>query len=173
MLTSGFPFPLLKSRTKTALGALVFLAAAVIPASAAADGEIDVVQEIDCLARNIYFEARGEPDLGKVAVGFVVLNRVADERFPETVCEVVRQGGEKRRHRCQFSWWCDGRSDEPRDMRIWQRIRAVARAVYWGFSADPTAGALWYHADHVSPSWGKVFHPALKIGQHVFYVDKG
>ncbi len=132
---------------------------------------IDIVEEIDCLALNIYFEARGEFDLGKIAVGHVVLNRVADTRFPETVCAVVRQGGEKVLNRCQFSWWCDGRSDSPRDSQSWGQVKAVARKVYWGFSPDPTAGSLWYHAAHVSPSWAKALARGPKIGQHLFYSD--
>ena len=132
---------------------------------------IDIVEELDCLALNIYFEARGESDLGKIAVGYVVLNRVADTRFPGTVCAVVQQGGEKTLHRCQFSWWCDGRSDSPRDSQAWGHVKAVARKVYWGFSPDPTAGSLWYHAAHVSPSWGKTLTRGPKIGQHLFYSD--
>jgi spore germination cell wall hydrolase CwlJ-like protein len=66
--------------------------------------------ELFCLAQNIYFEARGEPLLGKIAVGHVVLNRVADKRFPGHVCKVIQQGGNRRLHRCQFSWWCDGKA---------------------------------------------------------------
>ncbi len=151
------------------IGLLVLLAGLILPAPARA--QIDIVEEIDCLALNIYFEARGESDLGKIAVGHVVLNRVADTRFPETVCAVVQQGGEKTLHRCQFSWWCDGRSDSPRNSQAWGQVKAVARKVYWGFSPDPTAGSLWYHAAHVSPSWGKALTRGPKIGQHLFYSD--
>ncbi len=125
--------------------------------------------EITCLALNIYFEARGEPEKGKRAVGHVVMNRVANKRFPGTVCDVIRQGGELRRHRCQFSWWCDGRSDMPRNKRQWQKSNEHALAVYWGRSDDPTAGALWYHADYVNPSWNKTFVRGPKIGRHIFY----
>lgn len=153
------------------LRALAFLGAVLFSLPAAAESQIDIAEEISCLALNIYFEARGEPDLGKIAVGHVVLNRVADKRFPTTVCDVVRQGGEAKLHRCQFSWWCDGRSDKPRNARSWRDVQTVAHKVYWGFQPDPTAGALWYHADSVSPSWGKVFDRGPKIGQHIFYVD--
>ncbi len=151
------------------IGLLALLAGLILPAPARA--QIDIVEEIDCLALNIYFEARGESDLGKIAVGHVVLNRVADTRFPETVCAVVQQGGEMTLHRCQFSWWCDGRSDRPLDSQTWGHVKAVARKVYWGFSPDPTAGSLWYHAARVSPSWGKTLTRGPKIGQHVFYGD--
>ena len=153
------------------LRALAFLGALLISPPAEAEPRIDLIEEIGCLSLNIYFEARGEPDLGKAAVAHVVLNRVVDKRFPTTVCGVVRQGGEQKLHRCQFSWWCDGRSDKPRNAQSWQQAQAVAQQVYWGFSPDPTAGALWYHADSVSPSWGKVFNRGPKIGQHIFYKD--
>ena len=154
-----------------ALSSLALLGAIFVSAPAKAEPHIDIAEEISCLALNIYFEARGEPDLGKVAVAHVVLNRVVDKRFPTTVCDVVRQGGERKLHRCQFSWWCDGRSDKPRNARSWQEVQTVAHQVYWGFEPDPTAGALWYHADSVSPSWGKVFNRGPKIGQHIFYKD--
>ena len=72
-----------------------------------------IIESLLCIALNIYFEARSEDLQGKVAVGSVVMNRIAHERFPDTACEVVYQGGDKVRHRCQFSWFCDGLSDNP------------------------------------------------------------
>ncbi len=129
----------------------------------------DPGDEIRCLALNIYFEARSEPEAGKRAVGHVVMNRVSSKRFPGTVCDVVRQGGELRRYRCQFSWWCDGRSDTPLNKREWNRSSEIALAVYWGRTEDPTAGALWYHADYVKPSWRKAFERGPQIGRHIFY----
>lgn len=126
-------------------------------------------REIECLALNIYFEARGESKDGRLAVGHVVMNRVADPRFPSSVCEVVRQGGEAALHRCQFSWWCDGRSDRPTDIAAWDASKALARKIYWGLSEDPTGGALWYHADYVNPYWRKVFAVGPTIGRHIFY----
>ena len=105
----------------------------------------------------------------------MVLNRVASRRFPNTICGVIRQGGELRRYRCQFSWWCDGRSDRPRHKRDWELSNEIALNVYWGRSADPTDGALWYHADYVSPAWRKDFKAGPKIGRHLFYseADRG
>jgi spore germination cell wall hydrolase CwlJ-like protein len=131
----------------------------------------EIEQEVACLALNIYFEARNEPDEGQFAVAHVVMNRMSDSRFPETACDVIRQGGERIRHRCQFSWWCDGRSDRPRNRRKWATTQAMAEAVYWGKSQDPTNGALWYHADYVSPYWGRVFKRGRQIGRHIFYLD--
>jgi len=169
---NGRPLGLPRGRSLICvLRALAFLGAFLFSLPAGAEPRIDIAEEIGCLALNIYFEARGEPELGKIAVAYVVLNRVADRRFPSTVCDVVRQGGEQKLHSCQFSWWCDGLSDKPRDAQSWQKVRAVARKVYWGFPPDPTDGALWYHADSVSPYWGKAFNRGPKIGQHVFYGD--
>ncbi len=133
--------------------------------------KVDVSKEIDCLAKNIYFEARSEPIDGKLAVGHVVLNRVADKRYPASICEVVRQGGEEPLNRCQFSWWCDGRSDQPKNVRAWQQSLVLARVVFWGYSDDPTLGALWYHADYVKPVWRKVLPLGPKIGKHIFYLN--
>lgn len=142
--------------------------------AATADGQagsrsIDVRQEVKCLAQTIYFEARGEPDAGKLAVGHVVMNRVDSANYPDRVCDVVKQGGEDHLHRCQFSWWCDGRSDEPEEADAWRHSQALARTVYWNFSPDPTGGAKWYHADYVSPSWRDHFERGPVIGRHVFY----
>lgn len=160
---------------KNVLGVIAgILATAVVSASAAAtSGRSDIRDEIHCLALNIYFEARSEPIEGKVAVGHVVMNRVADARYPDKVCEVVKQGGEKPYNKCQFSWYCDGRSDNPANVDAWQESLALARVVYWGYSQDPTDGALWYHADYVSPYWRNALERGPKIGRHVFYAAAG
>jgi spore germination cell wall hydrolase CwlJ-like protein len=96
----------------------------------------------------------------------------SDPRFPATVCAVIQQGGEMVRHRCQFSWWCDGRSDRPLDRRSWEAAKTIARTVYWGLSEDPTRGALWYHADYVAPYWSKAFEEGPIIGRHIFYLER-
>ncbi|MDX1711009.1 MAG: cell wall hydrolase [Rhodovibrionaceae bacterium] len=143
------------------------MGALATPASA----QYDVHEEIYCLALTIYFEARGEKNVGKVAVGHVVMNRAADRKFPRKICDVVRQGGESQRYRCQFSWWCDGLSDKPSEIAAWEEAQALARRIFWGFSDDPTEGALWYHADYVKPVWRHKLHRGVKIGQHIFYID--
>ncbi len=150
---------------------MVGLAACLVMAVPTA-AEAGVQDEIECLALNIYFEARGEPDPGRLAVGHVVMNRVSDNRYPGNVCAVVRQGGERLRNRCQFSWWCDGRSDRPRDTRAWEQSKVIARRIYWGFSDDMTEGALWYHAVYVRPAWRKVLERGRTIGRHIFYRDE-
>ncbi len=135
---------------------------------APASAGLEVTEEIECLALTIYFEARGEPDEGKIAVGHVVMNRAQNSLFPEKICSVVRQGGIER-YRCQFTWWCDGRSDRPRDWSAWERSKALARSVFWEDSKDPTQGALWYHAESVIPSWRNKLRQGPKIGRHIFY----
>jgi spore germination cell wall hydrolase CwlJ-like protein len=147
------------------------LAAAALgsPGTARAAQPID---ELHCLALTVYFEARGEPAPGRSAVAHVVMNRVADSRFPRSVCGVVRQGGDRTRFGCQFTWWCDGRSDRPRDLAQWYTALAIALNVYCGDSSDPTSGALWYHATYVSPAWRHQLVRITRIGQHVFYGER-
>jgi spore germination cell wall hydrolase CwlJ-like protein len=128
--------------------------------------------ELRCLALNIYFEARSEPEEGQYAVGHVVMNRMASKYYPNTACEVVQQGGEIRLHHCQFSWWCDGQSDKPLNRKAWVKSMKIANAIYSGHSEDPTNGALWYHADYVNPYWKDELSVLIKIGQHVFYEKK-
>ncbi|PVV24939.1 MAG: hypothetical protein B6D78_00890 [gamma proteobacterium symbiont of Ctena orbiculata] len=133
---------------------------------------VEISKEIACLAQNIYFEARSESEQGQLAVGHVVMNRVAHKRYPDSVCAVVKQGGERRRHRCQFSWWCDGRSDQPMNQKAWQQSLQLARTILAGDTKDPTDGALWYHADYVNPEWSSILVLGKKIGQHLFYLSK-
>ncbi len=157
----------LGARRRAAAWAVVLVLAGYSVAPAAAG--VDVPRELECLALTIYFEARGEPDEGKIAVGHVVMNRATHPLFPHKVCEVVQQGGEKLRFRCQFTWWCDGRSDQPADWRAWEKSKALARRIFWDYSRDPTAGALWYHADYARPRWRGDLSRGPKIGRHVFY----
>ena len=129
-----------------------------------------VEEEIDCLALTIYFEARGEPRAGREAVAHVVMNRVADPRFPASVCDVVHHSrGEE--ENCQFSWYCDRLSDRPENRGEWQDALSLARIVYWNGNADPTGGALWYHAAYVKPIWRRKLERTERIGAHIFYRD--
>ena len=158
-------------RPRTALGA--GLAASLAAASVVVlwpTPRLDLSASLDCLALNIYHEARGEPLEGKIAVGQVVMNRVGDPDFPAGVCEVVKQGGERPRDRCQFSWWCDGLSDRPDDTGAWEDSKGLAGKILAGGLEDPTRGALWYHVDLVTPDWQMDIVRRGKIGRHVFYV---
>jgi spore germination cell wall hydrolase CwlJ-like protein len=124
--------------------------------------------ERKCLAQAVYFESRAESIRGQQAVAAVVLNRVRSDRFPDDICAVVRQGNGKR-HQCQFSWFCDGRSDKPRDMSAWATALEVADAALNGAIDDPTHGALFFHATHVKPRWRKKLTQTAAIDNHVFY----
>lgn len=129
-------------------------------------------EELTCLARNIYFEARSEPLEGKLAVAHVVMNRVASKYFPDTVCGVVQDGTDEVLHKCQFSWYCDGKPDVIDDAIAWLEATTLAAQVYWGRVEDPSRGALWYHADYVKPGWRKAFAEGPTIGRHIFYSRK-
>lgn len=129
-----------------------------------------------CLALNLYHEARSEPIVGQMAVASVVLNRVKDPRFPNDICSVVHEGpiganGHPIRHKCQFSWYCDGKDDKPMDPIGWQHSFNVASYMLNGKPIDVTEGALFYHADYVSPNWEN-YQRVVKIESHIFYTIK-
>jgi N-acetylmuramoyl-L-alanine amidase len=130
----------------------------------AADGRAEAV---DCLALAMYWEAKTEGAAGMRAVGQVVLNRVAHPKFPGTVCEVVRQGGEQ--PPCQFSWWCDGKSDTPTEARSWALAQRLARSLLADRARDPTRGALFFHSVRIAKPWVLPRQRTVQIGRHVFY----
>lgn len=125
-----------------------------------------------CLAQAMYFEARNEPIEGWQAVGDVVINRVRDKRYPAQICDVVFQG-EWRRHRCQFSFACDGRSDRAYNKVFWERAHDMAGKLLTEGSNSVIAGiATHYHADYVAPRWSNHMRPITKIGRHIFYAEE-
>jgi spore germination cell wall hydrolase CwlJ-like protein len=126
-------------------------------------------EDLRCLAKTIYFEARGESLQGQIGVAAVVLNRVRHPRFPDTICDVVHQGGEDPSRGCQFSWWCDGRSDTPREAKAWARAQRLAREMIAGVHPDRTGGALFYHHRSISPFWRSHMQQTVEIDQHVYY----
>ncbi len=103
-----------------------------------------------CMALNIYHESRSEEMRGQVAVANVTINRVASDRWPDDVCSVVQQGYSKGKNNCQFSWFCDGKSDTPTDTVAWARSVLVANDVMLGYIPDITEGATHYHARYVN-----------------------
>ena len=132
-----------------------------------------------CMAFNIYHEANNQSMLGQIAVGQVVMNRVASPSFPNTVCEVVKQGqryknGKMVLHKCQFSWYCDGKRDEiKRDTKAWRKALDYASIVVSGrIVMDVTQGSLWYHAYYVKPSWARQKERVTRIDSHIFYRRK-
>ena len=130
-----------------------------------------------CMALNIYHEAKFQSMLGQIAVGQVVMNRVEDSRFPDNVCDVVTQavtykGTDKPvLHKCQFSWYCNGESDEPKsDSQEWWNAQEYASIVLSGTIAlDVTEGATHYHATYVRPAWAKTKTKTTRIDRHIFY----
>ena len=131
-----------------------------------------------CMAQNIYFEAANQSFAGKLAVAHVVMNRVDDLQFPNEVCDVIYQaktyinwkGNEVPiRNQCQFSWYCDGKSDEPVDSKTWIKSLFIADLVLTESYKDITEGALWYHADYILPYWADQLEFVTQIDDHVFY----
>ena len=120
-----------------------------------------------CLALALYWEARTEGPDGMLAVASVVLNRVAHPEFPSTVCAVVRQGGEQ--PPCQFSWWCDGKSDRPTDPQAWGLAQRLARAALAEPPPDRTRGALFFHNTSIATPWLRKRTRTAQIGRHIFY----
>ena len=139
-------------------------------------------QEAYCLAQNVYFEARNQPAAGQMAVMSVTINRVNDERFPNTVCGVVYEGPTRPswkgtgemipiRHKCQFSWYCDGKSDEIKNKDTFEEILLLSELIISGTMSimDITEGATHYHADYVRPAWAETKTKTIEIEDHIFY----
>ncbi|MEX6508383.1 cell wall hydrolase [Jiella sp. M17.18] len=126
-------------------------------------------KEQTCLASGIYFEARGESSMGQAAVGQVILNRVRNPAFPDTICGVVYQN-KNWHNRCQFSFACDGSRDKIRDADAWAKAQRIADAVTKGeIWVNEVGSATHYHADYVRPRWASAMEEVDKIGKHVFY----
>ncbi|WP_227367687.1 cell wall hydrolase [Halomonas sp. M20] len=130
-------------------------------------GRAPLDDAITCLARSIYWEARGESVEAMEAVADVVINRLAHEGFPDTVCEVVRQGGEQ--GSCQFSWWCDGRMDHAENEQAYATAKEISRRALNGQLEDRIDGALYFHHRQISPGWGRNFIKTNQIDDLVFY----
>lgn len=131
-----------------------------------------------CLAQNIYFEAGNQPLAGKIAVAQVVLNRLEHPNYPTTMCDVIYQAKWKEnwlgnlvpiRNQCQFSWFCDGKSDDPVDSPTWMNSLKVAADVVQGKYGDITEGSTHYHNDQVHPYWADSLNETVVINNHIFY----
>ena len=145
------------------VGALVFAATGVFSQR---DAEAARVREfharsLDCLARNVYYEARGELLLGQYAVAEVTMNRRASPFYPKTVCEVVFQ-------REAFSWTGQANLEAP-EGPAWQRAVRVAEDVYYQRRPGTMHGVIHFHATYVKPEWSKERERVARIGKHVFY----
>ena len=187
---------LLSSLVLMALAGLIIVPmsyASAITLQNAVEGELYTESshpELYCLAMNTYFEAKSEPIAGQYATADVVLNRVNDARYPNTICEVVLQGPTREswktkqhadlpddqrkynpvRNMCQFSWYCDGKADKVRDGDAWRKAQEIAyRIVTEGKFRGVTEGATHYHATYVSPNWAPQLDLVGRIGTHIFY----
>jgi spore germination cell wall hydrolase CwlJ-like protein len=122
----------------------------------------------NCFALNLYWEARSEGREGMMAVGWVVLNRMSSAKYPDSVCAVIHQGGE--RPPCEFNWWCDGRSDRPTEPRSWKIAQQITDQMLSDPPPDPTDGALWFHLDSIQvPNWLRPRERTLHLRRHYFY----
>jgi len=136
-----------------------------------------------CMALNIYHESRSDNLAGQYAVADVVLNRVGDPRYPNTICDVVYQAKLSKRHlqqdpplkvplrnKCQFSWYCDGKFDTPPNSDSWYQSQIIAyQIVHLDRMRGITEGATHYHATYVVPGWAHTLDLVGRIGEHVFY----
>lgn len=152
-----------------------------IPSMSTASRKIDTYkQQLACMTLNIYFEARNQASVDAMAaVGYTVMNRVKSRHYPQTVCDVVFQGkqdenGNYVRHRCQFSWVCDGKSDTPNlqssvERVAWERSVIIAEKVLNGTIKNPIGKSIMYHALYVSPNWIDDYSKVEQIEDHIFY----
>jgi len=150
---------------------MILLSSSFFMSLAEASAQAKTEKEINCLALNIYYEARGEPLNGQFAVAAVTMNRVKSYKYPNTVCGVVWQ-------RRQFSWTHDGKSDRPTEKRAWHKAQSLAKLVYskyLSFQAknngawDITLGALHYYSSSIdTPYWAKEKDVSARIGRHKF-----
>ena len=136
----------------------------------------DLNNDYHCLASNIYWEARNQPLLGQLAVAQVTQNRVDNERFPDTICSVVKQtkfypSGNIDLHSCQFSWYCDGKSDEPlqHELKYYEDAFYLAVDFIEERPLDITEGATHYHNTKVNPNWASHLEKVVQIEEHIFY----
>lgn len=127
-------------------------------------------RQLECLARNIYYEAAGEPFEGKVAVAQVTVNRAESGQFPSDICRVIYQKNViYDKVVCQFSWYCENPSGlRPKNKALYDDSMIAAKKVLLeGFRLPSLESALYYHADYVNPKWNR--EKVAKIGRHIFY----
>jgi spore germination cell wall hydrolase CwlJ-like protein len=164
---------------KNLLTAVLFACAAFVSSAQAGEtrGLFTAEQrpQMWCLAQNIYYEARSSNRADRMAVADVVINRVKHTYYPNTICEVVQQGmrnanGSMKRNKCQFSWYCDGRSDWPTNQDAWIEAQMIAyNMIIHSDSLGITEGSTHYHADYVNPRWARDLQLVGRIGVHIFY----
>jgi spore germination cell wall hydrolase CwlJ-like protein len=129
-----------------------------------------------CMATNIYHEAKNQPMVGQIAVAQVVMNRANDSRYPDNVCDVIKQGltyknGKVVLGKCQFSWYCDGKKDDvDKKSEKWRNsLRYASMVITNRITLDVTEGATHYHATYVRPAWARTKTKTVRINRHIFY----
>ena len=125
-------------------------------------------KQMSCLAEALYFEARGEPFTGQLAVGEVILNRVEDSRYPSSICKVINQGT-GRRFACQFTYTCDGKLETVHERKAYEMALKLAKILITTHDRKLTKGSTHYHSNYVNPKWSKKFERVAKYGRHIFY----
>ena len=153
---------------------ILFAVAALVYASKAYSASVINTTQESCLAEAIYFEARGEPLLGRIAVGVVILNRVKEKQFPDTICEVVHAGhyndrNVPLRNRCAFSYWCDGKPEIVSDLTAWTDAVVLTRLILHGITVKSILSANHYHSIFVNPKWSRNVKELAIIGNHKFF----
>lgn len=129
------------------------------------NAEVWPITEQDCFAANIYHEARGEPLVGQYMVGYVVMNRLRNDKYPDTICEVVKQSK-------QFSWFDPKNPKYPTDYHAWETAKSITVKFLLGHPVayiDLSEGAIFYHASYMTPWWAKEKTFILEVAGHKFY----
>lgn len=136
---------------------------------------LSMLTSIICLAQAVYFEAGNQEALGKQAVAHVIMNRVRDQRFPGTVCDVIQEGkyvtGYKYplKYRCSFTFYCDRKPEIITDQEVYDKSFTIAVLAYFNISRDVTKGATHYHATYVTPTWADSDRVTYEYQDHIFY----
>ena len=125
-------------------------------------------KQMSCLAEALYFEARGEPITGQLAVGEVILNRVEDSRYPGSICKVINQGT-GRRFACQFTYTCDGKLETVHERKAYEMALKLSKILTTTHDRKLTKGSTHYHSNYVNPKWSTKFERVAKYGRHIFY----
>ena len=134
-------------------------------------GEEPLDDTITRLARSIYWEAQRKDVAEMEAIANVIMNRLGHKGFPNTICGVVKQGHEE--GACQFSWWCDGRSDDAKEDEPYSQAKEITRKALNRQLKDRTAGALYFHHRKVTPNWSNEYTRTVEVGEHIFYKPAG
>ena len=136
---------------------------------------LEMTFALTCMSKALYFEARSESTIAQLAVGEVILNRVKDNRFPDSVCGVVTDGlrykssGQMVKHQCAFSFYCDGKSEDIHNVKAYKTAEKLSKQILQGIDIDITDGATHYHARYVKPYWASAYTRTTCIDKHCFY----